>query len=324
MAPDFPSPGVREIAHSSHGVPMSHGSPGSFRDHRDEGTEPRTFEESGWSHGKDIATPLAARATSPYRAGSSSEALTSPEVPAEISPDRTSGASIASRATSPVSDPGNRVALTSARTVASADAMDETLAGSTSIFSGEDVALVLAAPGFEPSATPPASPAPGETRANANPSTGARGLARPIHVSLAPTPSRTPLRRPRATPDIPKPQPSDADSPAHTSRGEIETPDEMRGHSPGALPPPRGADLITEMTAFDRESDEEPLAWLLDRLRGDGVLDGQADASPSPYLIHVVFALVAFEAARRRWQSRTSAGMHRPRRARSFMLHGPF
>ena len=143
-----------------------------------------------------------------------------------------------------------------------------------------------------------------------------------LPVALAPMPSGTPLGLPRATPAMPRPVTSEADSPAGAAPGETETPDEMRGHPPGALPPPRGADLITEMAAFDRESDEEPLAWLLDRLRGDGASQGQADASP--YLIHVVFALVAFEAARRWWHSRTSAGARPPRRSRSFVLHGPF
>src|SRR4051794_19639102 len=105
-------------------------------------------------------------------------------------------------------------------------------------------------------------------------------------------PSGTPLGLPRAIRAMPRPETPEADPPAGAAPGETETPDENRGHSPDTLPPPLGADLITEMAAFDQGSDEEPLAWLLDRLRGDHSSQGQVEASP--YLIHIVFTLVVF------------------------------
>jgi hypothetical protein len=145
----------------------------------------------------------------------------------------------------------------------------------------------------QPGLPPPTAAQAGSRQAQAGP------------PSPVPPPSR-PFQGPQAEP-LPEVPEDEGEGPPPTGSVSERT-------ATREVPPPRGSDLITEFTPFDRAALEESLSRLLDRLEGLGK-PLRAQARPLSYL-PIVAALVVLEVARRWHKRRSESGSTRPWGAR--------
>jgi hypothetical protein len=99
--------------------------------------------------------------------------------------------------------------------------------------------------------------------------------------------------------------------------GTISSPGGPAALTSANLPAPRGAGLITDLTAFRHGQIDEQMIPLFDRLREP--FEHEAPGSTTPYWI--VLAAAAFEVARR-WRRRSMEEPRHSRRFRNSLIKG--
>jgi len=102
-----------------------------------------------------------------------------------------------------------------------------------------------------------------------------------------------------------------------------ESPTLMKAENSDEIPPPKGADLITELVPFPLESIKDSLSWLLDPFEtSEG--PGSDTTRVFRFLIPIAIALGSFEIARRWRRDRSHLRTVRSWQTRCSALHGFF
>jgi hypothetical protein len=96
---------------------------------------------------------------------------------------------------------------------------------------------------------------------------------------------------------------------------------ELARRSPGSLPAPQGADLITNLAAFGQAPLRESLLRLFGRLGGSSEQSSEHHALNQAHLLLIALAVAALEALRR-WRGRRIRTSGQSRRWRNSLLMG--
>lgn len=249
---------------------------------------------------------------SPPPAARSDLLVAAPDPQAEVHASRPAVALIIVQPTPTSAARGLRSARSSTLPGSSGGAVDTSSAESPSPSPSQDVLFLAALATLTTATIVPVAPEPGEALSLIP--VPARGPASvgPASQAPLPAPPGSPIGPQHARPTEPTHPVPEANPSTVPATGDAASSDATRGASTDDVPPPRGADLITETGPLDGKTIDESLAELLDRFGGLGEeLSEQVRGTSS--ILPIILSVGAFEAARR-WRRRRAASACPPAR----------